>query len=60
MEKNILEAKCRYCGKVVYSMYEGQLKYNIQAHELSCPIKLKEELGIVKDQSSTFKEEKNG
>jgi len=32
----ILKAKCKHCGKEITSMYEGQLDYNLKAHELSC------------------------
>lgn len=41
MEKP-LKAKCRFCGKEIFSLYKSQLDYNHKAHELSC--KLKEEL----------------
>ncbi len=37
MVEKILKAKCRYCGKEVYSLYRSQLDYNIKAHEISCP-----------------------
>lgn len=34
-----LKAKCKYCGKEFYSLYPSQLKYNVDAHELSCKTK---------------------
>lgn len=43
MKNKTLTAKCRYCSKEIYSLYKGQLDYNILAHEISCPQKLKEE-----------------
>lgn len=27
---------CPYCGRIIYSMYEKQADYNIQAHIISC------------------------
>lgn len=36
MEKKVLKAKCIFCGKEVYSLYQGQLNHNIKVHELSC------------------------
>lgn len=51
MVEKILRAKCRYCGKKVFSLYEGQLKYNIQAHEISCPERKKDKK-IKRDPSS--------
>lgn len=36
-----LKANCIHCGKPVFSLYKKQLDYNIQAHEISCPEKLK-------------------
>ncbi len=32
----ILKAKCCWCGKEISSLYENQLNYNLQAHEISC------------------------
>jgi len=31
-----LKKKCQYCGKEIISLYEKQLNYNLQAHEISC------------------------
>jgi hypothetical protein len=42
MANKVLKAKCIHCGKEVFSLYDGQLKYNIAAHELSCSQKLKD------------------
>ncbi len=32
----ILKKKCQYCKKEITSMYQKQLDYNLQAHEIAC------------------------
>lgn len=39
----LLEAKCKYCGKEINSLYQKQLDYNLKAHELSCEKKKESE-----------------
>ena len=36
MEKKMMKKICPQCGKVIESLYEGQLDYNFKAHRLSC------------------------
>lgn len=43
MVKEILKARCIYCGKEVFSLYKKQLDYNVKAHEISCPERKEEE-----------------
>ena len=31
---------CPYCGKVIESLYQGQLEYNYKAHLLACKKRL--------------------
>ena len=31
-----LTKKCQYCEKEINSLYEKQLNYNLQAHEIAC------------------------
>ena len=35
MAKELLSWTCPVCGKVITSLYEGQLKQNRKAHELT-------------------------
>jgi len=28
--------RCQYCGKEMKSLYQKQIDYNMEAHELSC------------------------
>lgn len=35
MKETIITWKCPKCGKVIKSMYKGQLEYNKEAHILS-------------------------
>lgn len=42
-EKKIMTAQCIFCGKEVFSMYEGQLTHNIKMHEQYCKERFKEE-----------------
>jgi len=44
MTNKILKRKCKHCGKEITSMYQRQLDYNVQAHELSCKKKIIEEV----------------
>jgi transposase-like protein len=39
----ILKKKCKKCGKEFTSLYEGQLKYNVMAHEITCKGEKKDE-----------------
>lgn len=32
----LLQKKCPYCDKVIESIYENQLDYNLKAHMISC------------------------
>jgi hypothetical protein len=34
--KGVLTKECKRCGKKFYSLYQKQLDYNFQAHELAC------------------------
>lgn len=43
MTREMLKANCSYCGKEVFSLYESQLKHNLEIHETWCPIRQKEE-----------------
>ena len=36
MKQKVLIKKCKHCKKEISSMYEKQLSYNLQAHELAC------------------------
>ena len=31
-----IKLTCKYCGKVIESLYEKQAEYNLKAHEISC------------------------
>jgi len=31
-----LKKECKYCGKEIVSLYEKQLNYNLQSHEIAC------------------------
>jgi hypothetical protein len=33
----VLKGKCVHCGKIIFSLYQDQLTYNVKAHEMSCP-----------------------
>lgn len=40
-DDKILTARCQYCNKVIYSMYEEQVTYNHAAHEIACKVRKK-------------------
>ncbi len=40
MEKRLTKKICPECGKIIESLYPGQLDYNFKAHRISCERKL--------------------
>ena len=48
MSKEVLTAKCVYCGKVVYSLYDKQLKHMIEEHEKYCSERLELSTEVIK------------
>lgn len=52
-QKKLLKAKCKYCKKEIFSLYENQLKHNVEVHEVYCPIRIKEEKGKEKNNEKT-------
>lgn len=44
----LLKQKCSFCDKEIVSLYENQLKQNLQIHELSCKENPKNKKGSIK------------
>lgn len=60
MERNkVMKAKCIHCGKEIYSLYKGQLEYNLKAHEISCPEIKKQRDNLKESDSPDTQEEEN-
>lgn len=43
------EDTCKFCGKIVFSIYKNQIKSNLESHEKYCPLRPKEEVKFTRD-----------